>query len=78
VVGSVCIRVRTDGLSVQVGLRVGFRLQTLASVADSGRRVGKYIGRLLLSKALLVVFVFLLDLSMLLNEHAVISLLALT
>jgi hypothetical protein len=53
-------------------------LETLTSIAYSGRRIGEYVGCLLLTKALLIVFIFLLDLSMLLYEHTVISLLALT
>ena len=77
VVWSVSIRVRADCLSIQVGLRV-FVLQTLPCIAYSGRRIGKNVGCLLLTKTLFVVFVFLLDLPMLLYEHAVISLLALT
>jgi hypothetical protein len=77
VIWSVSIRVRADCLSIQVGLRV-FVLETLTCIANSGRRIGKNVGCLLLTKALLVVFVFLLDLSMLFYEHTVISLLALT
>ena len=55
-------------------------LQALPSIADSSGGVGKYIGGLLLvvAEALLVILVLLLDLSMLLDEHAVVSLLALT
>jgi hypothetical protein len=77
VVGSVSVRVRADCLSVQVSLRV-MGLQGLTSVADCSWRVGEHVGCLLMAEALFVVFVFFLDLSMLLNKHWVISLLALT
>ena len=77
VIWGVSIGVRADCLSIQVSLWV-FVLETLPCIAYCGRRIGEYIGCLLLTKALFVVFVFLLDLPMLLNEHTVISLLALT
>ena len=77
VIWGVSIRVRADGLRVQVGLRV-FRLEALACIADSGRGVSENVSCLLLAKALFVVFVFFFDLSMLLDEHRVISLLALS
>ena len=64
-------------MRVQIRLRVLSLLQALASLADRGRGIGEDIRGLLIAEALLVVLVLLLDLPVLLNEHAIKSLLAL-
>lgn len=79
VIWSISIWIWADCLSIQVCLWVFLiELQTLACIANSCWRICKNISCLLLSKALFVVFIFFLDLPMLLYQHAVISLLALT
>lgn len=71
------VRIGADSLRIQVSLGIS-SLNRLTSVPDGCRWVCENVGGLHIAEALLVVLVLLLDLPVLLNEHAIISLLALT